>query len=635
MIRCQTLGPVAVSVDGGELPAELSWRKNLALLVYLARSPRHARTRDHLVGLLWPEKQETPARHSLRESIRVLRRALGDHAVETASDQVRLVEGAVRLDVDDLAECMASQNWAGAVALIGGEFLEGFAVPDSSAFEDWMAGERSLWRGRCVDALVRAGEALLRSGHVHGAATCAGRATMMDPVSEPAVRLALRAHTLGGDQAGALRAFASFHEALQEIPGAMPSSESQALVARIRAGKIPAAPANAAPEEAGGATRRAPFAGRERELAEVLDAWRRAAAGGGAGLIVIEGDPGLGKTRLMEETVARAHLDGAAVSVVRAVLADANDPWAAVLGLARGGLLEAPGLAGAPVGALAAFATRLPEWADRFPRAARATPAPLGVAAREMIAGVAEDQPVLLAVDDAQWLDGESAAVFDAVLRDAAAKPVCVLLATTPETPSPLLDELRARIGRDIPGAAVTLTPMTDATLRVLAQWALPEFDAPALERVVRRVAVDSAGLPLLAVELLHAIALGLEVHDQPAAWPAPFRTLDHTLPSDLPDGIVAAIRVGFRRLSQDAQQVLVALSVLGERISPERVAAASGFTGERLNHALDELEWRRWVVWEPRGYGFVARIVRDVVARDMVTAGQRMRMRAAAGEAA
>jgi len=45
-------------------------------LMYLARSPRRARTREHLTGLLWPEKEERAARHSLNEALRLLRRVL-------------------------------------------------------------------------------------------------------------------------------------------------------------------------------------------------------------------------------------------------------------------------------------------------------------------------------------------------------------------------------------------------------------------------------------------------------------------------------------------------------------------------------------------------------------------------------
>ena len=75
MITCRTLGPLAVTVDGAEAPPELLWRKNLGLLVYLARSPRRTRSREHLIGLLWADKQDASARHSLREAVHVLRRS--------------------------------------------------------------------------------------------------------------------------------------------------------------------------------------------------------------------------------------------------------------------------------------------------------------------------------------------------------------------------------------------------------------------------------------------------------------------------------------------------------------------------------------------------------------------------------
>jgi hypothetical protein len=66
---------------------------------------------------------------------------------------------------------------------------------------------------------------------------------------------------------------------------------------------------------------------------------------------------------------------------------------------------------------------------------------------------------------------------------------------------------------------------------------------------------------------------------------------------------------------------------MLGERVAAARIGCATHLTGDALHAALDELEWRRWLVAEARGYVFVARIVRDVVARDMVTEGERQRI--------
>ena len=133
--------------------------------------------------------------------------------------------------------------------------------------------------------------------------------------------------------------------------------------------------------------------------------------------------------------------------------------------------------------------------------------------------------------------------------------------------------------------------------------------------------------VPLLAVEISHAVAQGLDLDATSGAWPKPLRTLDATLPAELPDTIVASIRVSFRCLSRDAQAALAAAAVLGERVDARSVGRATGLSGDALAAALDELEWRHWLVAEPRGYAFRARIVRDVVARDMVTEGQRRRI--------
>jgi hypothetical protein len=165
------------------------------------------------------------------------------------------------------------------------------------------------------------------------------------------------------------------------------------------------------------------------------------------------------------------------------------------------------------------------------------------------------------------------------------------------------------------------------AALRHLAERMLPGYDSVAIDRVVRRVATDSAGLPLLAVELLRAVALGLDLGTISGEWPEPFRTLDQSLPGQLPDAVVAAIRVGVRRLSPAAQRVLAATAVLGDLVSPALLERALSMTPDEAGRTLEELEWYRWLVSEPRGYSFVARIVRQVVERDIVTPGQRRRV--------
>jgi predicted ATPase len=206
-----------------------------------------------------------------------------------------------------------------------------------------------------------------------------------------------------------------------------------------------------------------------------------------------------------------------------------------------------------------------------------------------------------------------------------------VALAVTPGAGHTVVDELRAEVGRSLDGAAMALERLTRAEIATLVTWALPHYTTDAADRLTRRVALDSAGVPLLVVELLHAVVRGLEPGDAGGAWPVPYRTLEQTLPGELPDAVVAAIRVGFRSLSHNAQVVLAAMSVLPERVSEDLVRQAASLGAEDARDALDELEWQRWILAESRGYTFVARIVKEVIARDMLTPGQKRRVLAAA----
>lgn len=630
VIVCHTLGPVEVIVDGAPAPPELLWRKHLALIVYLARSPRHTRTRDHLIGLLWADRTEAAARHSLSEALRVIRRYAGQTAVEVTVGQVGLTGGAVELDVDRLEELAAAGNWEAASALVAGEFLEGFAVPDASGFEDWLAGERDRWRRRGVEVLVRCAERLARTGKAREAYGLTARALAMDMSSEPALRAALRCLVLAGDRAGALDLFERFRARLAEA-GAEPGAETRAMVERVRRERgIPRDSQPEGVEEVSLA--RAPLGGREEELGRLLEGAARSARARRSVLLMLEGEPGVGKSRLLEEMLAVLRLDGVSVATARAVEGDRADPWSGVLALARGGLIEMPGIGAAPPPVLAAFAGALPEWAERFPGVASAEPVSLGRALADAVRTAAAEQPVVLAVDDAQWLDPDSILALGVALRDLAAVPLTLVLATAPFPPRAELDELRSRIGRDVEGGAVRLRRLDRAAIRSLAERMLPGYDTIALDRVVRRVASDSAGLPLLAVELLRAVVLGLDLGTITSNWPEPLRTLEQSLPGDLPDAVLAAIRIGFRRLSPAAQRTLVAAAVLGDLAAPPVLERALAMEPGELGRALDELEWHRWLVAEPRGYSFAARIVRQVVERDMLTPGQRRRVLEAVG---
>jgi len=625
MIRLQTLGTLDVTMNGAAPPAELLWKKNIALLIYLARAPRHRCTREQLIGLLWPDKDDDEARGSTREALRTLRQFVGDDHLTATGDVIQLVDGAVELDTDEFERLVKQRDWARATALIKGEFLQGFKIPDASGFEDWLTVERSHWRGLSMHAFLSHAEERLDAGDELSADEPLLGAQKMDPLSQRALRARMRRLANVGDRTGALQAFEEFGKVArrEEIPL---EPETKELAERVRSGRARHLPQEALAPDHGVSWRRAPLFGRAAELATALAQWRNARAGR-LTLLVVEAESGGGKTRFVEELTMRAAVEGGAIVAMRAVPADLDHPASAILSLARG-LLDVPGVVGANPAALRALAQHAPEWAERFPqKGADSSAWDLDAAVAEVLRVTSADRPHVLVFDDAQWIDPDSYRTIERLARDLARAPLLVVLATTPEPAPPKLVELRSRIGRDIPGIAISLGKLTHEAIRELVQWAVPSYTGDRLDRLARRVAADSGGLPLLAVEICHAIRNGLDVDTESGAWPQPLRTLDETFPGDLPDTIVASIRVGFGCLSKPAQRVLIAAAILGERVSAKRIACATALEGEALHAALDELEWCGWLVAESRGYTFVARIVRDVVARDMVTQGERQRI--------
>ena len=617
MIECRVLGPVELTVDGEAPHRDLLHKKNLALLVYLALSPAQSRTREQLMVLLWGDKDEKSARQSLREAIRVIKRRTDDDTIDAGSDQVRLAEGTVQLDFDELARLRKNGSNQEAACLVRGEFLEGFSVPGSVDFDQWITTERMAWAHTVLQVRVAAARELMDAGQIAEALDIANKTLASEPGADAAVQVVMACMALAGDRAGALEQFDAFRQKLAD------------RVRRERQWQV----AEPVVAKSGAETRRAPLIGRSEHLQRLARAWSSSRGQRAPGLALIEGDPGVGRTRLAEEFLARARLDGAICITTRAVSADRSDRWSGIIQLAGSGLADTPGAASADPKVVAILAAHSEEWANRFPGARSDAPiGDLGKAYRDVLRGVCSEQDVVLFVDDAHRLDPESLQALLAALRDLSDGSLFVVISAVERSQCVEIDEMRSRIGRDFGGDCLRLEPLNMDQMRSLAEWGMPEYEPEQLDRLARRLATDSGGLPLLAVELLHAVAVGLDLGRNSPDWPQPLRTLDHTLPADLPEAVVGAIRVGFRRLSKPAQEVLMAAAVLGERVSADQLARAPEVDAERFPAALEELEWERWIAAEPRGYSLLARIVRDVILRDMITAGKRAHIEEAAG---
>src|SRR4051794_12535751 len=268
-LEIRLLGRFEVLVASCAVPAG-AWpqRRAADLVKVLALAPRHRMPRDEVLEVLWPRLGAAAAASNLHKAASYARRALGDR------EAVVLRAGAVELAPAAAVTTDVERFENGDDAAYGGELL-----PDD-AYEAWALGPRARLRERRI-VVLRAEERweeLLRE----------------DPADEAAHRALMRTHAARGDRPAAARQFDLLRDELARL-GSEPSEESLALRRELMRGS----PVRAA------RLIRTPIEGRERELAGMSSALRRAAAGEGSTLL-LTGALGIGKTRLAEALLAEA-----------------------------------------------------------------------------------------------------------------------------------------------------------------------------------------------------------------------------------------------------------------------------------------------------------------------------------------
>ena len=295
--------------------------------------------------------------------------------------------------------------------------------------------------------------------------------------------------------------------------------------------------------------------GREAELG-LIDAVLAQARDGLSGL-VLDGDPGIGKTTLWREGIARATAHGYRVLACRAAPAEARLSFTALSDLlapVEPATFEA--LPGPQHRALSAALLR----AD----AAGAAPDPraIGTGVVSVVSALATRAPVLLAVDDVQWLDRPSARAIDFALRRLDQHRVCVLATLRKGEPAGRSDLISALHGERI--RRVGLGPLSLGALYSMIQQQLGlQLSRPVLLRIERA----TGGNPFYALEIARAVqAVGAE-NLQPGQ-PLP-------VSDDLRDLVAARLR-GLPRRTRDALLEVSALAQPTVRVvDPSSLAPA------------------------------------------------------------
>lgn len=554
-----------------------------SLLAYLVLHRDAAQSRQRLAFLLWPDSSERQARTNLRHVLHNLRRALprADDYLEVTARTLRWRPDApMWLDVAAFEDALDRGALREGADLYTGELLHG-------RYDDWLLDERARLHERFVGALDRLSAMLEQQGEEAEALANAERLLRSDPLREETYRLLMRLHDARGDRAGALRVYHSCAAALERGLGVAPSAATRDAYEAL----LPGAPTEGEPPELPG------LIGRAGERARLSELWRDSERGR-ARLVLVTGEAGIGKSRLVDELGAWCTHRGVAVADARSYAAEGTLAFGPVVAWLRSETLS-PRRVRLDRGRLAELARVLPE----LPGTPLSLPPDeqrqrlFDAIARALLASAT---PVLLIADDLQWADRETLQFLHYLLRSHG--NARLLVAATARTedvdPSDPLHELVAGLRAHGRIAEIELGRLSRRETGVLAE----RVTGRALGgRALDRLYAETDGNPLFVVETLRAGSTSARVQ--------------------------AVIFERLAQLTEPARALARIAAAVGKEFTTDVLAQASGFDETTLMQALDEL-WRRRIVREraPDGYDFTHDRIRDV-AYDGLEPAQRRRV--------
>ncbi|HLK38602.1 MAG TPA: AAA family ATPase [Polyangiaceae bacterium] len=569
----------------GASTIQLPTRKTQALLAYLSLEPGAPHDREKIQGLLWPNAPPRQAQASLRQTLFTLRKSLPGTcatAVLTTATTVALDASNLSVDVALLEPHLggATRDALEVVAsLYTGHLLEAFVV-DEAPFDQWIESERSRLREVALGMLEHLVDVQASAGEADKAIQTALHSLRLDPLRESTHRALMQLYVASGRRGAAVQQYRSLVNALARELGVEPDGQTKGLhdeILRMSSAAAAAAPpAPSWPLPALARSRQAPppspLIGRDGEVARLHgaldDAWR------GAGkLLLLSGDAGVGKTRILEDVALHARRRGGRVLRGRCFESEEVLPFAVWADLLR---------------------------EEASPPVMQETRA-LFDAVTGILALTARRAPLLVVVDDLQWSDAMSLRLLSFLVRRLApSASVCFLAAARAEdlAVAPFLRTVLQELEREQCLLALEIAPLTRAASKALIHALAHSYAVPDAS-IVEPVWAVSEGNPLVIVETMQGLAGAAPTVGSPLPVPSRIREL---------------VQRRLAPLDALAQEVLATAAVIGREFDFALLRAACPCPPRELATTLEDLVRRRILTGTHDAFYFTHARVRDVV---------------------
>ncbi len=619
-------GSPRIERDGKTI--DLDTRKASALIAYLAIT-QQLQSRDTLAALLWPEYDQVHARATLRRTLSTLNKALNGPWLEIGREHVVLnFNAGIWVDVHEfrkhLAECRSHthplnqacttclQSLSEAIELYQGDFLAGFSLRDSPTFDDWQFFQADALRRDLASALERLAQRYSETGEYEPAISYARRWLSLDRLNESAHRLLMQMYAWNGQRSAALHQYRECVQVLDRELGVAPLEATTQLYQAIKeqqATPLPTATHNASDILEAKMTRAVPLTtdtspaaasnsqpstfsinyplvGRATEWSTLIDVYRTIRTSGH--LIILEGEAGIGKTRLAEEFLADAQAKGANVIAAQCYEGETQLAFGPIVAGLRVTLARedaARRLEDIPLPWLSETARLLPELLTLRP----GLPSPLPLESlgaqsrffeglRQMLFTLCKGtKPGIIFFDDIQWADAATLDLLSYLVRRLNEQPVCLIVTWRSKQVSydSRLYQLQNEALRAHKATIVSLSRFDRASVRQLVQSATPA-GAPLSGSIVERLYQETEGLPFFLVEYLLAIAKGM-LSPEKEDWSPP-------------GGVRELLNSRLNMVSETGRQLLSTAAVIGRSFDFDTLREVSGRSEEETISALEEL---------------------------------------------
>jgi DNA-binding SARP family transcriptional activator len=232
MFCIHTLGRLDFRGEAGVTPEVIGRPKRMALLIYLAvERPGEFHQRDALLNLLWAESSQDRGRHALRQSLYVLRRAIGASVLRSRADgAIGLEMSGLRCDLVDFDRAYGRGDYRTALDLSRGPFLDCVFLDPSPPFEDWLQRVRLRHSARAAECALREAESACARGECQEAVEVLRRGLEIDPFNEVLFRQLAATLVQMGRRADAVQSYHRFREQLADELEMLPAPETELLL---------------------------------------------------------------------------------------------------------------------------------------------------------------------------------------------------------------------------------------------------------------------------------------------------------------------------------------------------------------------------------------------------------------------